>query len=388
MRKILVSLSAFTLLAGYSAAAHRGITGSGQIDSQVVCIEDQTGIRLESFEANTPREPSASNVTPLDGGYDGCWTGNSSVGPVTFLVSNNAITYVRAERGAAAGCITTGSVTIYTALPLQGNSINIAAGSLIRLSGSFESSTSASGVLSYDFGSGCSGTSQWTASSLNPSYILTIGGTGRSNASATIAEGESASFDIAAMPFNGFSDPAAITINVFGANSTGISPTASISSNPLAQGQTQQLTVGVPSDTPPGSYTVMLQGVAAGTVRTALISLSVVPTQGFAVSLSSSSSKIIYTGGSESVRFVVFVLAAGDFKDSVHLSASVSPEGGGVRTSFAPPDLIGGGISLLTVSIDKDTAGGTYAIAVKGTSGQVIKTAPLTLEVVRDFDLA
>ena len=386
MRKVIVSLCAFALVAGHSSGHRNAGAHSQSVVTPLVVIEDAFGIRVESLPPETNRASELSSISPLDVSYDGCWTGSSSVGTVTLLVQHNALTYVRVEIGPGATCSSTASVTVFLELPLSGNSFDINAGATLRIRGSFESTASANGTLSYSLISGCSGTSQWTASSLIPTYMLTTGD-GSLLAAATVGVGESMSFDITATPFNGFSAPAAISLNVFGINATGPLPRASISSTPIPQGQTAQLSVTVPLDTPPGSYRISVQGSAAGIVRTLQISLNVLPAQGFSILLPVTSSKMIYTGGPTGGVLPVLVLAAGGFSDSIHLSASVSPPGGSVSASLTPADLVGGGASALSISINGNTPGGTFMITLTGTSGQNVSRAAMTLEVVRDFDL-
>lgn len=96
--------------------------------------------------------------------YDGTWNGTTSQGrPISFVVSGRAIISVTAQyalSGTCTGPLPVGSTSNYTpALAITGNSF-----STNGFSGTFSSSSAASGSYSTSIGTGCSVNVTWTAS--------------------------------------------------------------------------------------------------------------------------------------------------------------------------------------------------------------------------------
>ena len=99
-------------------------------------------------------------------------------------------------------------------------------------------------------------------------------------------------------------------------------------------------------------------------------------TPGFEVLATPSSQS---TGRSAIVKYTVSVSPSGGFAGTVALSATGLPTG--ATASFNPTSITGSGTATLTVTTNSTIAGGSYPIAVTGTSGSLTNTATVTLAV-------
>lgn len=148
------------------------------------------------------------------------------------------------------------------------------------------------------------------------------------------------------------------------------------------------LTVSANTSISPGVYTLKVQGVAGSLSKTANLRVEIKPISEFVfdplagpVSLG--------TGVSKNISLTW--QRVGGFTGAVQLSlekADGSALPTGITASFAPNNTTGNG-STLTLSVGAAVPNGSYALQVKGVSGIITKTLPLTLEVITpDFGLS
>jgi hypothetical protein len=82
--------------------------------------------------------------------------------------------------------------------------------------------------------------------------------------------------------------------------------------------------------------------------------------------------------GSSAV-YTVSTMVMNGFDGSVVLNVSGLPSGS--SATFSPTAITGAGSSTLTITTTTATAAGDYNLTVSGTSGSVVQTTPITIEV-------
>src|SRR5207244_496401 len=98
----------------------------------------------------------------------------------------------------------------------------------------------------------------------------------------------------------------------------------------------------------------------------------------------SPSSQAVSPGGSTS--YSATVTGASGFTGAVNFSVAGLPSG--ATASFSPASVTGSGSTTLSVTTSGTTPGGTYTLAITGTSGPVSHTVNVTLVVTGDFSIS
>src|SRR5262249_13405626 len=89
-----------------------------------------------------------------------------------------------------------------------------------------------------------------------------------------------------------------------------------------------------------------------------------------------------------STSFTVSLQAVGNFSGQAALTATVTPSSSALTTSFSQSTITAGGSSTLTVNANATADAGTFNILVTATSGQLVRTRTVTVNVVSpDFSL-
>lgn len=142
------------------------------------------------------------------------------------------------------------------------------------------------------------------------------------------------------------------------------------------------MTVTTPGSTAPGSYNLTAIGRSGSASHPVSVTLNV---PGFSLGVSTSPGTVITVPAGAVATFNLFGQSIAGFTGLVNLSATISPQSGVI----APPinlgptgiNLTSGSQTAFTVTLPTtvfDTPG-TYTITVTGTSGNIIKTATVTL---------
>ncbi|MBZ5493384.1 MAG: hypothetical protein LAO76_20905 [Acidobacteriia bacterium] len=119
--------------------------------------------------------------------------------------------------------------------------------------------------------------------------------------------------------------------------------------------------------TPAGSYTITLTGINGNLNHNIPVNLVV---QDFAVSATPASQTV---NAGSSTSYTISVSALNGFSGSTALSVSGGLPSGASAT-FSPASVAAGSTSSLTVSTLSSTPGGTYTLAISGSSGGVVHT--------------
>src|SRR5262249_15005249 len=89
-----------------------------------------------------------------------------------------------------------------------------------------------------------------------------------------------------------------------------------------------------------------------------------------------------------STTFTINVQGLNGLTDPVALTAAISPANSNLTASFSPASATPGGSSTLTIAASGSATPGTFNVTVTGTSGQIIHTTTVTVNVVQpDFGL-
>lgn len=185
----------------------------------------------------------------------------------------------------------------------------------------------------------------------------------------TATAGSSGTGTATATRVNGFSGAIALSLQ---------SPPAGVTlqAASIAAGSTSApFTVDVASSVTGGSYPLTLVGTGGGAVRTAAFTLTVSGNPDFSLSVAPSPVSVPAGG---SIATTVTVSRANGFAGAVTL-ALLSPPAG-VTATFTPNPATGATANL-QLDVLGTVAVGSKALTVQGTSGALVHTAPLTLNV-------
>jgi hypothetical protein len=196
----------------------------------------------------------------------------------------------------------------------------------------------------------------------------------------TVVAGNSASYTATVSPINGFTG--SVTLSVSGLPS---GAAANFSVNPITNGSgSSTLTVSTSASTPPGTYTVTINGAGPSTSHMTTVTLVVT---GFTLAVSPTSSSVV-VGASTS--YTATVTPQGTFSGTVSVSITGLPSGA-TATSCSitvPP----AGSCTLSVSTSATTPIGSFTLTVTATGGGLTHTQTVTLNVtaqpVPDFTVA
>jgi hypothetical protein len=229
-------------------------------------------------------------------------------------------------------------------------------------------------------------------SSPGGTYPLTISATDGSLsyfAYATLVVSASPGFSIAASPATqtiGITGVAAYTVtttatngfnSVVSLNVTGLPSNTSAAFNPetVTGSGASTLTITSGANTPPGTYPLTIKGTSGSLIETTTATL-VVTGANFMLSAAPEIQSI--NAGSQTTYTVTSTVMSG-FDGVVSLSLSTLPSG--ATATFKPTTITGAGSSTLTITTTTSTAAGDYNLIITGTSGNLIQTAPIEIEV-------
>jgi hypothetical protein len=200
----------------------------------------------------------------------------------------------------------------------------------------------------------------------------------------TVTPGASTSFTLISQSFGGFSQPVNLSAVVSPADSN---ITASLSASTITPGTSTSLTVNTTSSAPAGTFTITITGTSGQVVRTAAATVNVL--QGdFSLSIAPAAQN---AAPGQSVSFTLNAQVTGNFPQPINLSTSfTSPDANGkIIPTLSSATITPGGAATLTVSVDPATASGSFGVIITATSGQIVRTATATVNVVApDFSLA
>lgn len=171
----------------------------------------------------------------------------------------------------------------------------------------------------------------------------------------------------------GFSDPVTLSLEGAPANVSG-----TFTPNPATTSSSLLLTVG--SGAPAGTHILTVRGLSGSLNHTATLTLTLTPFADFSLALNQASVNcaIPALAAPPNVATVIAtVLPLGAFTGMVNLSVD-GPLPTGVTPSFSANPL-SSGTSTLALSVDPSASAGTFPLTIRGTSGSLPKTQPLTL---------
>ena len=213
-------------------------------------------------------------------------------------------------------------------------------------------------------------------SSSTPSFSLSPSPT-----SQTVTPGDPASYSITVNPAGGFTGN--VTLSVTGSLPTGVG--VNFSPNPVAAGSSSAMNVTTSGSTPPGTYTIDVQGTSGSLTASTSVTLVVQSASGGGFTVSVAPSNITVQRGTTGSAYAITVTSTG-YSGPVQLAVSgypskvtpnLSPTSVGV-SSGSP------GNSSLTFTADSKGPTGTYTITVTGTgSDGSTSSASSTLTVTK-----
>jgi subtilisin family serine protease len=188
--------------------------------------------------------------------------------------------------------------------------------------------------------------------------------------SLTVGQGKSGVYTVSAPGLAGSTGTA--TLSVSGAPA---GTTATLRSASLALGSTTTLTIAATTAAVPGTYQITLTGSAFGKTHTATADLVIVVPD-FSFNVSPASPSVVH---GSFVSLTVSAASVGQFSGTITVSAVGVPTG--VTASFSRTSISTTGSVTLKLTAASTMAPGTYSLSVKGVSGTITHTVPVTLTV-------
>jgi hypothetical protein len=188
-------------------------------------------------------------------------------------------------------------------------------------------------------------------------------------ASSSVLPGAGTTYTATVTPTAGFTG--IVTFNVIGLPS---GASASFTPPSVSGSGSTTLAVSTSASTPPGSYTLTINGTSGPITRSTNVTLVVVGD--FSISVSPTSRTVPKNG---STTYVVSLIPGSGFTGTVTLSISSLPKF--VTARFNPSSITNSGTSTLMVDTKKSVSPGTYSVTVTGTSNGQVRSAPITLTV-------
>ncbi|MGA2971459.1 MAG: hypothetical protein ABSE39_02400 [Candidatus Bathyarchaeia archaeon] len=198
----------------------------------------------------------------------------------------------------------------------------------------------------------------------------------------SVAQGQTATYTLSVTSIQSFSS--AVNLQVTGGLPPGAQASIVPSSVTPAPGGTisSTLTIPIPLSTPTGTYTLTITGTSSlpQISHSITVTLSITPTTpDFTIAVTPNA--VVNQG--QCGNITVTVGSIGNFSSPVDLTLSSLPAH--VSGSFTPnpvtPPIGGTALSYLQLCADTSLAPGNYTITVAGTSGGVVHTADITLDV-------
>jgi len=204
---------------------------------------------------------------------------------------------------------------------------------------------------------------RWVFQQSAPDFTLVATPTSRS-----VNAGSSTTYTVTITGTNSFNGSVALAAAGLPAGAT-----ASFSPSSITGSGTSTLTVTTSGSTPPNTSTLTITGTSGSLSHSDTVSLSVMD---YTVS-ATPSSRTVTAGGS--TTYTVNVGNQNGFSGTVTFSATGVPTG--ASASFNPTSVNGLGSSTMTVTTGGSTPTGNHTLTVRGTSGSMLHTAPVTLTV-------
>jgi hypothetical protein len=186
----------------------------------------------------------------------------------------------------------------------------------------------------------------------NPNFTITT-----TQNSATVGLASTATYTVNIGAVNGFTGPVTLSASGLPAGVT-----ASFSPASITTSGSSTMTVTTTSGTATGSSTVTITGTAGSLTNSASVTL-IVSGPDFTISGTPSSFSVV---PGATATYTVTVGSLFGFTDQVSLAASGLPTG--ASASFFPSSLAGSGSSTMTVTTGTNTPGGSWPLAITGTS--------------------
>ena len=148
------------------------------------------------------------------------------------------------------------------------------------------------------------------------------------------------------------------------------------------------VTMNVPSNAAPGSYSIDVNTTDATGTPSHSISISLTVAQNFSIT-ASQTSQTVNPGGTTQPYNLIVAPIQGSFTDPVAFSCTgLAP---GAQCVFNPSTVTPGNGSAtvaMTISTATSTTAGTYAVTIVAASGSLSHSVPVSLVVTKDFQLA
>lgn len=198
----------------------------------------------------------------------------------------------------------------------------------------------------------------------------------------SVSPGMSTTFTINVIGIDGFSQ----TVNL-STTSPNNQITTQLSNSSVTPGNNTMLTVNTSSNIMPGDYNIGITAVSGGVTvsQTAILSVSTTTGGDFSLSLQPGSQMI--TAGN-STSFTIAAQAINGFTQPINLNASVSPANSTISNVITSPIISPGDTTGITINTTTSTPEGTYNITLTGMSGQITRTANVTLNIIGAPDFA
>lgn len=199
---------------------------------------------------------------------------------------------------------------------------------------------------------------------LNPGTVSGLAG-GSTNPTAVSVSG-----------LNGFAGNVIVSVSGLppGATTSPAQPLA------LAAGSSQAVTISIPGNTAAGNIALTVTGTSGQLAHSAALVLSVGPTSGPDFSIAVNPATVTVSPGGASNPANISIQGSNGFSGNVSVSVSGLPAG--ATTAPAQPlSIAAGAAQALTISVPASTMTGSYSLTLTGTSGQLVHTAALVLNV-------
>ncbi|HKE86107.1 MAG TPA: galactose oxidase-like domain-containing protein [Vicinamibacterales bacterium] len=187
--------------------------------------------------------------------------------------------------------------------------------------------------------------------------------------SRSVLPGAGTSYAVTVASINGFTG--AVSFDGIGLPS---GATASFTPGSVTGSGSTTLAVSTSASTPPGTYTLTINGTSGPITRSTNVTLVIAGD--FSLSVSPTSQNVSRGGNG---TYTVSVVPGSGFTGNVTLSVGSLPRF--VTTRFSTGSITASTTSVLTLDTKKNVSRGTYSIMVSGTSNGVVRTVPITLTV-------
>jgi hypothetical protein len=189
-------------------------------------------------------------------------------------------------------------------------------------------------------------------------------------ASQTIGVSGGTTFAVTVAAANGFAGVVDLSVDGLPSGSS-----ATFSPETVTGSGSSTLTLTTTASIQPGTYALTFTGTSGSLTKTTMGTL-VVTGANFVLTAAPEIQAI--NAGSSAV-YTVSTMVMNGFDGSVVLNVSGLPSGS--SATFSPTAITGAGSSTLTITTTTATAAGDYNLTVSGTSGSVVQTTPITIEV-------